>query len=610
MCGSGRSGGRAPSLAVAVLTLSLGTGRAVAQSRATTSSTPAPRNLGSERDTGSSETIYRVFRDAFTSVTGNTRGKLLDFFETIELWDVEAEVDRLVGNPWELHDSTEYKLRLLPLRLAYPFYGQLTDQMTGLDDRRGLRIQNLGVEEVDEMAVVFHPAQDVQLQDFLGALLGSLSVREFADLGVFMLAHQPFFPDSDKGWAHVKRRMADGKVPLAAGVLSVGAAFNVGAFSTSGTIASDARSGFGLGWYGGIRHVGMELQPQLRGGVTARAPGLEMAAGVREQIRPDDTDRRRSVEVAVREGWLSRLSRPSGWDAFVEGALRQVIASEPLYQGEQTTGRLGIFARRDASSRLHHLVFRTSGELESDMRSTARFVIGVGFDHPRSGLATLVQSSRTTVINNGVPTRDARVGLFVAGTVEPPTAFVLDAMHASARAVREVWQRLEIDADREENLAALAAALASYLESRRVAYSVLRWERPPGDVYGPLDGAVLADARRLVSAHFSLLASTLEDLSGRMAAGEQRADQIRDVLQHHDDDRAVTDGYRAELAALERIRKHEAERARAALTAYLHFRQALARIGTANPASAVGQLDPVPAPRMRRLVALSAPPLP
>ena len=41
---------------------------------------------------------------------------MFDFLETVELWDAEGEIDRLVGNPWELHDSTQYKLRLLPLR--------------------------------------------------------------------------------------------------------------------------------------------------------------------------------------------------------------------------------------------------------------------------------------------------------------------------------------------------------------------------------------------------------------------------------------------------------------------------------------------------------------
>src|SRR5205814_3974979 len=125
-------------------------------------------------------------------------------------------------------------------------------------------------------------------------------------------------------------------------------------------------------------------------------------------------------ELTAREGWLSRLSRPSGLDAFFEAAFRRVLQAEPGYTSERTTGRVGLFARRERPLRLRNLIFRSSAELESDLQQSTRFVAGLGFEHVRTGLATVLQSSRTVVVVDGARTHESRGGLFVAGTVEAP----------------------------------------------------------------------------------------------------------------------------------------------------------------------------------------------
>ena len=132
------------------------------------SATAQQRAPGSER-----AGISQIVSDLVESVTKGTRGKALDFFETVELWDAEGEIDRLVGNPWVLHDSTSYKLRLLPVRLTYPVYSQLVSQMTRLDDLRGLRIQNVSPDSVDRLAVTFDTlSPDRRPEDLASALLG------------------------------------------------------------------------------------------------------------------------------------------------------------------------------------------------------------------------------------------------------------------------------------------------------------------------------------------------------------------------------------------------------------------------------------------------------
>jgi hypothetical protein len=557
--------------------------------------------------------LSHVISQLFESLT-NTRGRVFDFLETVELWDAEGEIDRLVGNPWELHDSTQYKLRLLPLRLTYPAYSRLVAQMTRLDDLRGLRIQNVSPDSVDNLAVTFDTLSgDRRPEDFAGALLGQFSAREYADLGVFALSHQPFFPRNDEEWRHLEYRLGQNKYAVVGGALALGAAFNAGAFATSGKITSTADRQFGLGWYGGLRSLGTRMQPQLRGGLTLRAPALEMAVGLWERVRPGDSDRRTALEVAFREGWLSRLSRPTGWDAFFEAAFRRVLQAQPGYTGEQNTGRLGLFARKERPLRLRNIIFRSSAELESNLQDNARFVVGLGFEHVRTGLATVLQSSRTAIVRDGTRTSESRGGLFLAGTVEAPTQFIVDAMHNEARLVREHVlavaalrnpSSIEVDAE----VAPLAESLASYLEARRLAYSILRWERTRDELHGPLDGELLLQARGLVLERQHALADFLREAARRLASTEKRSTAVHDLVERDHDDRVMVDAYLAELDALDRIRRRESGRISQALFAFQHYHDTLARMATASELVADRELDWLPPTDLRRLTAAATPP--
>lgn len=556
--------------------------------------------------------LSNILSEFFTSVTSGTRGKVFDFFETVELWDAEGEIDRLVGNPWELHDSTSYKLRLLPLRLSYPVYGRLVSQLTRLDDLRGLRIQNVSPDSVDRLAVTFDTLDPTgRPEHFANALLSTFSAREYADLTVFALSHQPFFPDNEARWRQTKRGLGRRKNALAVGALALGAAFNAGSFSRSGSVWQSPDRDYGLGWYGGFRQLGLRMQPQLRGGLTARGPGLEVAVGLWERVLPGLADRRRAVELALREGWLSRLSRPSGWDAFFEAALRTVVKAERAYPGERNTGRLGLFTRKERPLRLANIIFRSSAEVESDFKNNARFVVGLGFEHTRTGLATILQSSRTAIVHDGARMHEARAGLFIAGTVESPTQYVVDAMNTEARLVRERITALAAlggasgDA-REQELGPLAESLAGYLETRRLAYSLLRWERMPSELHGPLDPDLLMTARRLVLERQHELAAFLREASRRLTASERRAEELRGIVERERGE-PIVDVYIAELDAIDRVRRAESARVGRALLAFEHYRTTLTRMAAASPLVAPRELEWLPPPQMRRLMALAGP---
>jgi hypothetical protein len=555
--------------------------------------------------------VIKLIGDFVSSMTASSRDKVSTFLETVEVWDAEPEIDRLVGDPWRLHDSTAYKLRLLPLYLTSPVYGQLVNQMTRLDDRGALRIQNVTPDSVEGAAVRFD-ALDAgrRPQDFSGALLGHFSAREFIDLTVFGLAQQPLFPTDEQGWQELKHHLAQRKLTLAAGALSAGALFNVGAFARSGGIVSSADRTFGLGWYGGIRSLGVQLQPLLRGGVTARMPGFEASAGLSERVRPDDRDRRRALEVALRDGWLNRWTRRSGWDAFVELAWRQVLDAGALYDGEVTTGRAGVFARREGTAQLAAFVFRSSAEVESDFSENARFVGGVGFEHRRTGLAAVLQSSRTAVVSNGVRTPETRGGLFVAGTVESPSRFLVDGMAVLARQTREDWEAAVAQGGAagpsEVPTVRLAATLCGYLESRRAVYAILRRDRPPGELYGPLDPSIMLKSRDLVLERHRAVLTSLASSGRRLFSIDRRLREVRDEIERLGNDAPLLAAYRAELASLESALRLESHRVRGALAAHEAYRAGLRRMAAATSRFLpVWDLDPLKPAELRRLTMMT-----
>jgi hypothetical protein len=183
-----------------------------------------------------------------------------------------------------------------------------------------------------------------------------------------------------------------------------------------------------LGWYAGVRRVGLAMRPELRGGLTAKVPGVEMAAGISQQVNAGGSEASRSLEVAMREGWLNRLVSPLGWDVFFEGAVRRVLEANTGYTGAKNSGRAGFFARREEVPGLPNVVLRGSAELQSDFSEQVYFGVGLGFEHSLTGLATVLQASRSPLKGPDGTMVDTRGGIFLAGTMEPPTQMFVETM--------------------------------------------------------------------------------------------------------------------------------------------------------------------------------------
>jgi hypothetical protein len=582
--------------------------------------------------------------DLIAQIGTKSRGQVLDFFNRVELFNVEGEIDRLVGSPWELNDSTSYKLSLAPLHLAYPVFDKQVQQMTRLDDIRSRRIQNLTVDSVDLIPVNLDLLNGEQRGgQIANSILHYFNAREFLDLGVFLLAQQPYFPQTNEEWVIRKHQLADHQGALALTVAGLGALFEVGALNDSGTLHRCAMPSCSVGWYGGFSHLGYHFQPILRGGLTARLPALEMSAGLMEQVRVSSGNASSVFEMAVRESWLNRFTTVGGWDSFFEAAIRRVLSADSSYVGENFTARGGLFIKREQPFKWRYIVLRGSTEVESDLTGSLRYAMGFGIDYTRTGLSAVVQSSRTNFIHFGVESPETRTAFFIAGTVESPEEYYVEAMKVRARLLREQWELLiaserEKDdaeaqirvlagregrtslaplfetvrtalAESEDHRAQMAVLLGDYLESRRIAYSLKQWKRSEDDLQGPLDGDLLEAIGRAVVQRLGELAAFLQGAEGRLSILRDRYGHAAEEFQAAESSWARTLAT-LEMQEIDAVWRRESAPVSEALRLYNHYLASVHRVvGLAGGLMPVSLTAPLSSRTARKLTALVAQPL-
>jgi hypothetical protein len=543
---------------------------------------------------------------AFERVLARGHTEFFRLLENIELLHIESEIDRFVGKPRALHDSTQYKLSLLPYHIRYPIFRPLVDQMTRLDSVRSRRIHFVTPDSVSLIDLRIAPVLTLEAFNGQGAgaevqnsLLTHFTAREIADMTVFLLAQQPFFPDSEEGWQRTKHQIARAGIPLAFGALATGAAFDAGALGHSGKIAGRGK-GVQLRYYGNFRGLGVSLRPYLRAGLALEAFKLQAAAGVADQIRPTSFEPDAALEMSVREGWLSQLGQTSGWDAFVEAAFRRSIKESPGFAGERSRGRAGFFFKREQMPLFPSLTLRGSAEAESNFDDRLHLVGALGFERPASGLTTVLQGSLVPAPPRSNLEDDARLNLFVVGTMERISASFLDDMNGLARAAQEEWLGLlgldrrrddwekallargvasrtpeetramlaemeQMLVEGEARLGRLASTLADYVESRRRAYAISSSPKSPDELHGPLDGTLLLAARGRILARLRTLSDELEATLARIESLRGRIVLLKREIPRLESAQPAGNSLparRRELAALEGEWDLEGERAR------------------------------------------------
>jgi hypothetical protein len=323
-----------------------------------------------------------------------------------------------------------------------------------------------------------------------------------------------------------------------------------------------------------------------------------------------------------------------------------VLTVESGFQGERFTARGGFFVKRERPFRLQNIVLRGSTEVESDLTGSLRYAVGLGLDYTKTGLTTVLQSSRTNFMHNSGWAPETRTGLFLAGTVESPEQYYVEAMRVSARFLQEAWQdfgasqaelhlaeaemrvlssgnvtgyrmaRLfesirKANADSESYRARMATMAGDYFEARRTAYSLKQWKRGTDDFYGPVDGEVLEN---VASAVVQRLGELVEFLHGEVPPLQALRDKYVAVQEQAyrlgRNEGAERTRIASELAEIDRALRQESEAVSQALSLYYHYLGAVRRIGSLDagfiPAR---QLELLNQRMVRRLLTLVAQPL-
>ena len=573
-----------------------------------------PAAAQSQRGPAGEVDLSRLFSGlpaVFERVASKGYTEFFRLLQTLELFRFESEIDRFVGKPRELNDTTSYKLSLLPFYISYPIYPPLVSQMTRLDSVRANRIYTVTPSSVSLVDLRLTPVQTLEQFNGFGrgdemgsALLTQFSARELSDLTVLLLSQYPFFPQTDDEWQHAKRRVARAAIPIAVGALATGAAFDAGALVYSGQIARRGKD-VELRYYGQFRDLGIHWHPYLRGGFAARAHGFEAAAGLADQINPTISQPDRAVELALREGWLNQLTQPLGLDAFFEATLKRSVGEPNGFVGDLTTARTGFFFKREQAPLIPSLAMRGSVEAESNLEHRLHLVTALGFEKPNSGITTVLQASLIPAPAGSGQPDNAQLNLFFVGSMEPLSQSFTDDMTALARQVEEDWagvkalekrredweqallargtaartaqeQRAtlaemeQILVEREDRTVHLAGGLADYLESRRRAYAIMNRGASPDNLHGPLDASVLLGASNLVLARLQGLSADLSRASGPLASLADRISTLRREIERLEATEPAgtrLPARRESLAILEEQWNRETERVRRWLAA-------------------------------------------
>jgi len=568
--------------------------------------------------------ILAALPEVFEHVAARGYSELFRLLETVEVFRLESEIDRFVGRPRELNDTTTYKLSLLPFNIAYPIYPALVAQMTRLDSARSNRIYTVTPDSVSLVDLRLRPVGSLEEFQGLGrrddiarGALTQFSARELSDITVFVLAQYPFFPQTDDDWRRTKRRVARAAIPIALAALATGALFDAGALAYSGPIVRRGQD-LELRYYGQFRDLGIHWHPYLRVGLAARAHRFEAAAGFADQINPTLGQPDRAVELAVRGGWLNQLEQPLGLDTYFEAALKRSVGERAEFVGDLTRARAGFFVKREQAPIFPNLAMRGSLEAESNLEHRLHMIGALGFEKPYSGITTVFQATLTPALaGSGLP-EEARLNLFFVGTMEPLSQSFSDEMSGLAHQIEEEWAELgaldqrredwdqglllhgtagqtpeearamlgemeQLLIQREDRIARLANHLADYLASRRRAYSILGRARSEDELHGPLDATVLLAARSRILVRLQQLSEELTRALGplgalkmRMAALEREIDELAAAAPGS----AELAGRRRSLDTLEQQWASETERIRRTLAAHDQLHAEGARILT------------------------------
>lgn len=333
-----------------------------------------------------------------------------------------ADIDELVGNPWQLSPATANKLATLRPRLrmeVYQFAAGNLSTFQFVPDAGGVAASTNGLSSDGfSWPTSLAPAAGQQLsRNLLTTAVLHFRPEELADLGVYSLSEQPFFPKDQDHWTQWKRAIVRDDVLLATAVGLALASTDKLQARLSGLLVTLPGQRFRLGWFTDFADFGFKLQPTLHSGLKVKSPDVEFSTALVENFGSGPANEIRALEVVVNNHWLQNLAAPRGWELALTATGRYALATRtPLPQAAVQTVA-DLYFRRAGFAESSALALLVRSGVATNYRTQFSVASAVGLEHNRYDFEVLVRVG--LALDRDAGTRSAAIGLVLAAGFEP-----------------------------------------------------------------------------------------------------------------------------------------------------------------------------------------------
>ncbi len=325
---------------------------------------------------------------------GDLTHRLRIFLNGMPWFKPQREIDRLVGNPWQIDERTLEKVNSLPIRARLELFSAMlsaVDQIQMIQSERDV----FGPAPGGHSTVLsFEEDEDYEVEldrRVRRVLLDPITEEEWADIGIFLLSKSPFFPKKERDWENLKDEIINYALWPALAILVYQAAAGQMNVSTSGWFLRNGANTWRLGWF--VKGKANWHEPEVEGGIRSRTPHIELDVGYKRRFS-DEADRAFDYFLLdARTFFLRSFGEVYGWNGL--GSFRVEVPSQQLFGQEDFDPRVwaSVYAHKQDvfGNRAHQ--YTTEFRVDRHLSSWA-WVNSLGFDGKQVVLQVLRQKKR------------------------------------------------------------------------------------------------------------------------------------------------------------------------------------------------------------------------
>ena len=314
----------------------------------------------------------------------------------------EKRLDRAVGKPCELFESTKLKADLLPSKMRYAFFSQFLTHMKDFKINEEEFDKSLQGEP-GEIFYTYHlegkPAETFTKTLYRTATKGAFSKDELVDLAVYVYckAH----PNLKNKWKKYKKRLVEYDIWVGLAVFLAQLGLDDGRIKLRGRIVRikgdpGKPDKLRIGWLVKLKDLGFKGEPEIEAGFRFSRPLMNG-----EILYVEDFKRKEKyLKLSVTDALITKLVNPTGWVAGVSGEIKWIInhpegSNEETRFGEYVSTGNVFLRKKDLFGKNKNLLMSLSQSI--DFNGNTVTGIGAAFENQLTDFILLAQVSFTNV---------------------------------------------------------------------------------------------------------------------------------------------------------------------------------------------------------------------